>query len=192
MNDQNIKPVLHRALRDALEVLRGKDKHGWLGGEFIEIRRMQADNRGSVGEDFVVALLQMLGKTVTHTGRTDPQNKQWDIVADGIRLEVKLATLGANTPTFQHENLEKDRQYDGIVFVDVAPNDIYITCVAKCDIEWNKLHRRRHGIHYKMDWTLSKIKENKMETLGDFSAAYEKMAQRIISAKEYRRPADEI
>ncbi|MGI9337309.1 MAG: hypothetical protein ACR2P4_02210 [Gammaproteobacteria bacterium] len=192
MPDGGIKTLFHKALGAALETLRAKDKYGWLDGEFAKIRQLQADNRGAVGEDFVVALLTAAGKKVKHTARTDPQNKQWDIVADGIRLEVKLATMGASSATFQHEHLEKDRQYDGIIFVDVAPDDIYIICVAKCDIDWSKLHRRRHGIEYKWDWTLSKIRGNKMTTLADFIAAYDKMARRITSAKGYRRPPEEI
>lgn len=188
----NIKTLFDNALGAALESLRAKDKHGWLDGKFAKIRHLQADNRGAVGEVFVVALLTAIGKKVKHTKRTDPQNKQWDIVADGIRLEVKLATIGASSTTFQHEHLEKERQYDGIIFVDVAPNDIYITCVAKRDIDWSKLHRRRHGIEYKWTFSLSKIKGNKMTTLADFAAAYDKMVARITSAKQYRRPPEDI
>ena len=188
----NIKTIFHKALKAALETMRAKDKYGWLDGEFAKIRQLQADSRGAAGEDFVVALLTAAGKKIQHTGRTDPQNKQWDIVADGIRLEVKLATMGASNPTFQHEHLEKDRQYDGIVFVDIAPDDIYITCVAKCDMDWSKLHRRRHGIEYKWDWSRSAIQNNKMTTLADFVAAYDKMVERITTAKGYRRPPNEI
>ena len=181
---QNIKSFFLTALKKAQEKIRAEDRHGWEESDFNAIRGLQADIRGAVGEDFLADMLRALGKKVEHSADTDAENKHWDMTADGITLEVKFASMGSKTPSFQHESIESKRNYDGLVIVDVAPDGIYITCLAKRDIPWDKLHNRRYGEDvYK--WTLNrnKISDRKMETLADFATAYEKMEKRIKETK---------
>jgi len=74
---------------------------------------------------------------------------------------VKFATITIGTGLFQHENLHPQRDFDGVLFIDVAPNEIYLTAVCKKDINWKKLHRRENGV-YKCDFSIKHIKDNKM------------------------------
>lgn len=121
---------------------------------------------------------------------TDPTKKHWDLRIDGItKLEVKTATLGS-TLTFQHENLEKDRDFDGVVLLDVSPDTIYLTFAAKGSIPWTskndrwtrnpkKLHRRRNGISYKWDLSLRDVEDRRVETIEDVRLGFEAMLKEI-------------
>ena len=63
---------------------------------------------------------------------------------------------------FQHEALESQRDFDAILFIDVAPNEVFLTAVKKKDILWKKLHRRKDSVFYKCDFSIKNIKENKI------------------------------
>lgn len=182
---QTIKSLFLEVLEKAREKAKADDKYGWESSDYKGIRGLQADIRGAVGEDFVAAMLRALGKKVEHTAGTDAKNKHWDMTADEITLEIKVASMGSKATTFQHEAIESKRNYDGLIIVDVAPDGVYITCIAKCDIPWDDLHNRRYGEDvYK--WTLNRknMSDRKMETLADFAAAYEKMVERINAEKQ--------
>jgi hypothetical protein len=171
-----------------LNDMPSKDKHGWDTGKFKNFRSLQPDKKGDIGEDYIVWLLEQSGRKATCTRRTDPTMKHWDIVVDTdrITLEVKTATLGYSTSSFQHENLEQNRNCDGIIFFDVAPNTVYITFMCKHTFDWNKAHRRRHGIQYKKDFRLKWVKENNSEikTLDDFVKGYKVMLAEIKKIKK--------
>ncbi len=188
----DIGSILIDTIRRAFAEQAGKDKYGWAKGLYKEMRELQTDTRGDVGEDFIAELLRQLGRDVRHTRRTDSQKKQWDIICDGVKLEVKTATMGMANATFQHENLEKDRDYDGVIFVDIAPDDIYIIFMAKEDIDWRNVHHRRTGISRKYDWGLNRIKESQIETLEEFQFAYEEFERRIRAIKATRPAAEDI
>ena len=177
---KNIQSIFLDALEK--ETSRKRDMHGWEGGIFREILNLPIDNRGEVGEEFVATMLRLLGKEIIHErGIIDRKNKQWDIIADNIRLEIKTATLGKSAATFQHENLERNRDWDGLILVDVAPNTIYVKCEAKINIDWSRHHKRVAASVIKYDISLKKAKQENLEvkTLADFSRMYENMVASI-------------
>ncbi len=167
----------------------------WEGATFQPIRMLQIDSRGQAGEVFIKECLVALGHTVAHTNATNPQRKQWDLVVtdqvEDVTLEVKTATLGRNA-TFQHENLDKNRGYDGIVFLDIAPDAIYLTCIAKHKLPWMKMHRRKDSIYYKWDWKLSNLSGSKIVNLADFGKIWKQMLIDIQEHKNKQTPAKSI
>lgn len=179
-----VDKIFLQLVEDIIAGARKKDRHGWSVGKFRAIRELPADLRGEFGEKFIVKLLTQIGKEVIHSQTTDASEKHWDLIEGGITLEVKTATLGTSTSSFQHENLEKERRCDGIIFVDIAPNDLYITCQPKYTINWSALHRRRTGISYKWDFSLKKVQQNKVQSLADFTRIYTTM---ITQIKEYKQ-----
>lgn len=182
----NIGAIFRSLIQKALQNVDTQ----WDEGPFIGIRRLQPDNRGEVGERFLCRLFQDLGYEVELSQVTDPTKKHWDLRIDGAtKLEVKTATLGS-TRTFQHENLEKDRDFDGVVLLDVAPDSIYLTFAAKASIPWTsandrwsrnpkKLHRRRQGIAYKWDLSLQDVEDRRVETIEDVRRGFEAMLTEI-------------
>ena len=179
MSDGNLISLFLAVLNEAAQGQR--DGHWKHDSRFARARSdLQADSRGQMGEDFVSRALQMNGHSVKHTQSTDPQNKQWDLVVDDKHCwEVKTATMGRKSANFQHENIYKERRYHGIIFVDIAPDDLYVSFVPKHEIDWKTLHRRKDSNFYKWDFSRTKIKNARMETLADFARGYAAAAARI-------------
>ncbi|MGI9306467.1 MAG: hypothetical protein ACR2P5_04095 [Gammaproteobacteria bacterium] len=154
---------------------------------------LQPDSRGQVGEEFVAAVLTRLGHSVKNKQTTDPENKQWDLVVDEKhRWEIKTATMGKKSSNFQHENIYKERGYHGIIFVDIAPDDLYISFVPKHKIPWKNLHRRKDSNFYKWDFSVQKIKNCKMAVLADFRRGYDSAVALIDAHLEKMRDPHDI
>lgn len=187
----DISDKLNELAARELRALAERDKHGWESGKFRKIRSMQPDKKGDLGEDFIVWLLQESGRSTTCTRRTDPTNKQWDIRvdSDSITLEVKTATLGYSNSTFQHEGLEQNRRCDGIVFLDISPDTLYITCFCKHTFNWKAAHHRRYGVQFKKDLTLKWLKESghEVRNIDDFERQYAPMLAEIRRWHEKQR-----
>jgi len=150
-----------------------KDRHGWDDGLFADILKLSIDQRGKVGEQLIEAALRKAGvPEVTRAGKLDRTHKHWDIRTAHMDIEVKTATLGRNINTFQHESIEKDRQYHALVLLDIAPNDIYLTWLAKDGIDWRSLHRRANSNFYKLDLKLPELESRKVSTIADVLAGY--------------------
>lgn len=193
--NEEIRSLLLREIENARAKQRERDDHGWDISPYRDLKILQIDSRGLVGENFVVAALAAVGKEVKHHDRTDrEQEKQWDIFCDGIRLEVKIATMGRVSPTFQHENLDKNRAFDGIIFIDVAPDAVYVSFVPKFLVPWSEIHRRKDSTYYKWDFRRADLEENgrRVETLEDFRRGYEAMLAEIRRHRAERGPVEDI
>ena len=169
----NINDIFMNILNHAIE---DQQRHNrWKSdSRFARARTdLQADSRGQIGEEFVAKILTLLGHEIKNTQVVDPQNKQWDlVVGDKYCWEIKTATMGKKTSNFQHEHIYKERGYHGIIFVDIAPDDLYVSFVAKHEIVWKNLHRRKDSNFYKWDFSMSKIEDNIIKTLSDFQKGY--------------------
>lgn len=182
----------HKILEAAIEAKIAASSDAWKNSRFLGMRHIQIDSRGEVGEVFMRDVLKSLGHHVEVDRTTDPTEKHWDLKVDGsVTLEVKTATMGAGKrPMFQHEHVLKDKKYDGLALVDIAPNDIYLTMAPKDTLPFlkenniwtrnpKKMHRRMHGVEYKWDLSLKDVEGRKIETLDDIRRAYEKLARHV-------------
>lgn len=143
---------------------------------YEDIKFLQIDDRGQLGEEIAVDILRDFGCEVEYDKSATSETKGWDLISNGIKIEVKFATITINSGQFQHENLHSQRDFDAILFIDIAPNEIYLTAVYKKDILWKKLHRRPNG-DYKCDFTISHIQENKIPRFEKYRAGLVKSAQ---------------
>lgn len=175
-------------VRSAIQEAASAEDSQWTGSIYEGIKLVEIDKRGDVGELVVVRMLEALGRTVFYSHGTTSDEKHWDFMCDDLSYEVKAATLGKDKITFQHENIHKTRQYDGLIFVDIAPADIYITCYDKKSIDWGSLHRRKDSTAYKWDTYLKETRKhpvikNRIETLSDFQKSFNAMEKRIRTGK---------
>ena len=131
----------------------------WNDSLYEDVQFLTIDERGQLGEEIAVEILKDFKCKIEYDSSVTEVVKGWDFISNGLKIEVKLATITIGTGQFQHENLHPQRDFDGILFIDVAPNEIYLTSVSKKDILWKKLHRRENGV-YKCDFTIKHIKEN--------------------------------
>ena len=144
-----------------------KCKFDWHGSLYEKIQFIPLDDKGDVGEEITFDILKNKGCIVEYEKGTTEETKGWDVKSNGIKIEVKLATITIGSGGFQHENLEAQRDFDAILFIDVAPNKVFLTAVKKRDILWRKLHRRINGV-YKCDFTIKHIKNNKIDKFSSF------------------------
>ena len=180
----NVKELLISLIEEAVE---SRPKTDWDSGVFGAIKQLEIDSRGTLGETFIAVSLKELGHAVSHNRDKDVTKKHWDIrVDDEVNLEVKTATLDRKGK-FQHESLTPTRHYQGLVLVDIVPNDVYVTFAAHNDLPWRKpndiftisskkMHIRQDG-RYKWDLNLKDVisKNRKINSLADIEKGYQEM-----------------
>ncbi|TSC94958.1 MAG: hypothetical protein Athens101428_83 [Candidatus Berkelbacteria bacterium Athens1014_28] len=150
-------------LKKIAEIKKRKppQKFDWAGSLYEDTQFLTIDERGQLGEEIAVDILKSFKSKVHYDSSITEETKGWDFVADGLKIETKLATITIGSGLFQHENIHPQRDFDGILFIDLAPNEIYLTAVCKKDINWKELHRRENGV-YKCDFSIDHIKGNKI------------------------------
>lgn len=171
----NISDIILQKIKD-IQSRKPPQKFDWNDSLYEDILFLTIDERGQLGEEITADILKNLGCNVEYDPSITKETKGWDLKSNGLKIETKLATITVGSGGFQHENLHPQRDFDGILFIDVAPNEIYLTAVCKKDILWKKIHRRESGI-YKCDFTIKHIKENKMPK-------FEKYKTGLVSSAE--------
>ena len=124
------------------------------------------------------------------------QKAGYDLIANGVKLEIKLATITRSSGEFQHENLHSQRSYDAILFIDIAPEQVFLTAVKKGGVIWtlkgadkktepgktpkSALHRRPNG-DYKCDFTIKHIQANDIPKFRDFKTGEIKTTEDFLN-----------
>ena len=176
---------LSKLLSNRIDTLiRANESKQWNESEYPQIISLQSDTIGVLGEEFIEELLVKLNHKVERNAIKDRTRKHWDIKVDSkIKCEIKTATLGKNG-NFQHENIEKDRDFDALILLDIAPKAIYLTVAPKETLPFTvkdniytknekKMHRRAHGIQYKWDLSLRDLEDREVKTLKDAKNIFE-------------------
>ncbi len=161
-----------------------KAKFNWHNSLYEKIQFISLDDKGDVGEEITYDILKNRGCKVKHEKGVTGETKGWDLESNRVKIEVKLATITVGTGGFQHENLEAQRDFDAILFIDVAPNEIFLTVVKKKDILWRKLHRRINGV-YKCDFSIKNIKENNISKFSSYKTGLIKTDEDFYNIYKY-------
>lgn len=156
----------------------------WDGSTFEPLLELSAAGRGRIGEILTAAILKDFGCDVDddQIGRTTRDGQRgYDLMADGIRLEVKLATRGKSVNTFQHENLNRREQWDALVLIDVAPENVYVKITAKNDLPWDDIHKRHSAAVHKYDMSVRKhtVEGNEITTDEQFFGKFREVKERL-------------
>lgn len=193
-NDR-IKDRLIRAIRAAKDVRPSP----FTGAAFAEMLDLEIDARGNVGELFVSRLLQDRGDSVVHNDQINPQDKQWDIEVTRrgeipITAEVKTATMGKKTQTFQHENLPRNRDCDILALIDIAPDAVYGTIALPSELPWGepddrwtatpkKMTLRKDSQAYKWTLTIRDVQDREIVTPAKFYSMWDDAVRRLTTLK---------
>lgn len=159
MNNRN--ELENTALR-IIETISKESNAKWKPtSKYIKYRTLEIDKRGSFGERFVFACLSTLG-----VGRkflyNDGNQGDWDLKFNNKKYEIKTSSLDVNNK-FQNERIKRNIDLNGIIFVGLAPDSLYLKCIKYSDIPFAKLHNRekaKTGAGYKWDF-----KESEMELI---------------------------
>jgi len=116
----------------------------WKNARFLKQRMIQIDKRGSVGERFyLLTLTSLYPRRVEYR---DGDQGDWDLKIGRMKFEVKTASLDRNGK-FQNEGLKKDGDYNGVLFLGIAPNDIYMYCIKIGNIDFDNKKIDHNGVH---------------------------------------------
>ena len=140
---------IYNITQNIFETIESELNNKWkTTSKYFKIRSLPIDKRGSFGERFFNAILSEIAR---HTKYNDGNKGNWDLEIDKLKLEIKTSSLDVNNK-FQNENIKDTDDYDGILFLGIASDDIYIKFIRNNDIQFNKLHCReknKTGAGYK-------------------------------------------
>lgn len=149
---------------EALAVQRAKS--AWINSFYTAIDELKPDYSGKVGERFLWGVCKATG--LDHVYVDDDKNSKdgtYDITILGRKIEVKTARLGVQGG-FQHENLHASG-YDFYAFVDVKPDEFFVTVIQKFDMTarhpvlGRKPHLRKGTSDvFKFDWSESNLRRS--------------------------------
>lgn len=128
MLKKNLYDVLVELIDEELE------KSKWdLMTKFFKFKMLSIDQRGRVGEHFFCNIFNELNLLESYV---DNAHGDWDLEADGFKIEVKTASLDVNNK-FQHEGVKSNKLWDVVAFLDITQKDFYVTFIFKDDFEFN-------------------------------------------------------
>lgn len=151
-------------------------KFDWNDSLYEDTQFLTIDERGQLGEEITVDILKSFNCNIEYDPSMTEETKGWDFISNNLKIEVKLATITIGTGLFQHENLHPQRDFHGILFIDITPEEIYLTAVYKKDILWKKLHRRESGV-YKCDFSIKHIQNNSIPKFNRYKTGLINSAQ---------------
>ena len=152
-------------------------------GKLNRIKDLSLDGRGDIGKDFIKMLVVELKYNVSQITTNDPKKRCSLTVNGQVKLEVRMATIGKGGDSFQHEHIEKDKDYDALVLLDIAPNNLYLTVAPKETLpfehpndNWTatprKMFDRKDNIFYKWDFTSDDVKNREIKSLEDVKTIF--------------------
>lgn len=140
-------------MTDARQILRNvlaeyADADKWIGSPFERIKRISNTKVGDIGQDFIEKLCGKLGfECVFPLDRKGKRarTEAWDIRIEGITFEVKTATEDVHK-NFQFNHVRYHRDYDALLCVGIAPDDILFDAWSKAEVTTGKAgHLSNHG-----------------------------------------------
>ncbi len=146
--DEIAIPILKEVLKEAQDEWKDPES------KYKEYRNLQIDKRGSFGERFFAKVLFEIYHRRIKIEYNDGDQGDWDLKINGIRFEIKTSSIDVNRK-FQNEGLKEEGEYEGVLFLGVAPNQLYIKFILKKDIPFVNLHNRGAkgtGRGYKWDF----------------------------------------
>lgn len=127
-----LKTNLYDVLVDLIDEELKKSKWG-LNDKFFKFKMLSIDQRGRVGEHFFRTIFNELNLLESYV---DNAHGDWDLEADGFKIEIKTASLDVNNK-FQHEGVKSNKLWDVVAFLDINQNDFYVTFIFKDDFEFD-------------------------------------------------------
>ena len=101
----------------------------WKDSPYKDLVKLQSNNVGNVGEQLIGSICKASGIDADCDGTKTKQigGGEGDGKIMGIPVEVKTAVQGSSSRTFQHELGEVPWNPQYMMFVDIAPQLIYLT-----------------------------------------------------------------
>lgn len=123
-----------------LQTQKEKSADIWENSPYKDLVKLQSNNVGNVGETFMQNICDIC-QIEAHVDGSKTKELGGG-VGDGLILnksiEIKTSHRGSNSPSFQHELGETPWKSEFMVFIDVAPECIYLTIIKNFGEEFYK------------------------------------------------------
>jgi hypothetical protein len=130
--NNNINPS--QILIDIIKIQKEKEDNLdiWKNSIYKDIAKLESNNVGIVGESLIQNICESCDIISDIDGAKTKEvggGKNGDGSIKNKSVEIKTARLGTSksSPSFQHELGEHPWNSDYMIFIDISPNDIYIT-----------------------------------------------------------------
>jgi hypothetical protein len=115
------------AITTNMSVVEKSVQSKWTNSKYEVIKRAPTTTKGSFGEELVVDLFTLIN---IKASRINEGKGSFDVLAANKKWEVKLATEDTNGK-FQFNGIMKDVDYDYVLCIGVAPNDLWFNIFTK-------------------------------------------------------------
>ncbi len=156
--------------------------------KYREFRNLQIDKRGSFGERFFASVLTNIYIRRLKVEYNDGDQGDWDLKFNNVKFEIKTSSLDVNS-RFQNEGLKDNGDYQGVMFLGISPDQLYVKFMLKEDIPFKRLHNResaKTGKGYKMDFKMSDMIP--VFTTEDIKTEFEKNFGDLTNLKSSPKP----
>lgn len=112
----------------------------WGKSIWKNITNLENDDVGGVGEEIINKFCHIasIDSYIDGIKTKEIGGGNGDGIINGRTVEIKTARLGSNNSTFQHELGEVPWKADFMIFLDIAPNNMYITIFPNFTEEFYK------------------------------------------------------
>jgi len=126
------------------QIEKEEEKDIWKNSPYKNLVKLQKNNVGNVGEEFINNICKVSGIDVNINGvKTKKKGGgEGDGTIMDISSEIKTAHQGCSTPSFQHELGEVPWKSKYMIFVDIAPECIYLTIFKNFSEEIYKSNKK--------------------------------------------------
>ncbi|TPE57195.1 hypothetical protein FJO69_02160 [[Mycoplasma] falconis] len=108
---------------------------------YYKMKLLSIDQRGRIGEHFLRDVFTELNMNVEYI---ENGHGDFDLIVNGNKIEVKTATLDKFNK-FQHEGIKNSKDWDAVAFVDIIPNDLYLTLIPHKDFNFDIFYTNKSG-----------------------------------------------
>lgn len=121
----------HQLLLNLINMQKTKEENQdiWKNSSYKDFVKLQSNNAGNVGENFIQHICTLTGIQVSVDGTKT--KKLGGGVGDGTikdkSVEIKTAHQGCSSHNFQHELGEIPWKANYMIFVDISPGCLYLT-----------------------------------------------------------------
>lgn len=127
------KTILSNIIKSEYNRQVSLDKNKWMSSSFEDVNKLKVNNSGKIGEILIYNICTQFNINKKMFKRNVSKGV-YDILIKNKRIEIKTARVGnGKYNTFQHETLSNDG-CDYYLFVDIKPNEYYITVLKKFDL----------------------------------------------------------
>ena len=130
MEDQSVNTP-HNLLTNLIMAQKNKEKKQdiWENSPFKDLATMQSNNVGNVGEGLIHNICAQAGISVDVDGSKTKKigGGAGDGIIKGKTVEIKTAVQGSTSPSFQHELGEMPWNAEYMAFIDISPQQLYLT-----------------------------------------------------------------